>query len=278
MVDVARFATNVALGESGIWFGRGQSEVSYPAAGHSICLQLEDHSFWFRHRNRCIIELLRVFPPSGPVLDIGGGNGFVSCGIERAGMEVALLEPGLEGAHNARRRGLSTVICCTLEDAGLLPESIHAAGIFDVLEHVEDEVGFLKRIHAGLVPDGRLYLTVPAREFLWSNEDTAAGHYRRYSPRTIAASLQRSGFEVEFLTTIFWLLPLPIFLFRSIPSRLGMRRNEVLAHAGAEHLTNAGWLGTAVDWLQSGELAAIRSRRAALFGASLLVAAVKARR
>ena len=275
MVDVARFATNVALGDSGIWFGRGHSEVSYPATGHSICLQLEDHSFWFRHRNRCILELLRVFPPSGPILDIGGGNGFVSCGIEGAGMEVALLEPGLEGAHNARRRGLSTVICCTLEDAGLLPASINAAGIFDVLEHVEDETGFLRRIHAALVRDGRLYMTVPARELLWSNEDTAAGHYRRYSPRTLTASLRRAGFEIEFLTTIFWLLPLPILLFRSLPSRIGIRRNEVLAHARAEHLTNAGPLRTFVEWLQSAELAAIRSRRVMLFGGSLLVSARK---
>lgn len=278
MVDVERIATNVARGESGIWFGRNQSEVSYPASGHSICLQLEDHSFWFRHRNRCILELLRVFPPPGPFLDIGGGNGFVSCAIERAGMDVALLEPGPEGAHAARRRGLSTVICSTLEDAGLIPGSIAAAGLFDVLEHVEDEAGFLHRIRGALIPGGRLYLTVPARQFLWSTEDDAAGHYRRYSPRSLAAPLERAGFTVEYLTTIFWLLPLPIFFFRSLPSRMGLRRNETLAHGRAEHLTGAGPLRGAVEWLQSVELVAIRSRRVALFGASLLVAAMKAQR
>jgi SAM-dependent methyltransferase len=275
MVDVQQIATNVALGDSGIWFARGHGEVSYPASGHSICLQLEDRSFWFRHRNRCILELLRIFPPSGPFLDIGGGNGFVSCAIERAGMDVALLEPGLEGAQSARRRGLKTVICCTFEDLGLIPESIDAAGLFDVLEHIADDTEFLRRVRAALRPRGRVYLTVPAREFLWSTEDTAAGHYRRYSPKSLVAPLERAGFDIEFLTTIFWLLPVPIFHFRVLPSRMGIRRNEVLAHAQAEHLTNAGPLRAAVEWLQSAELVAIRSRRVALFGASLLVAASK---
>jgi SAM-dependent methyltransferase len=219
--------------------------------------------------------MLRVLPPSGLLLDVGGGNGFVSCAIERAGFEVALLEPGIAGAEAAKRRGLKTVICATFEGLELRAESIAAAGLFDVLEHISDDTAFLRRINDALTPGGRLYLTVPAREFLRSVEDTAAGHFRRYSPASLAEPLERAGFKVEFLTTIFWLLPVPIFLFRSLPSHLGIRRNAVLAHAQAEHLTRAGPLRNAIEWLQSPELAAIRSRRAALFGASLLVTAMK---
>lgn len=278
MVDVRRIASNLTLGESGIWFGRDRGTVSYPESGHAICLQLEERSFWFRHRNSCILELLHVFPPSGPMLDIGGGNGFVSCAIERAGLDVALLEPGIEGARAARGRGLSTVICSTFEGLDLQPESVAGAGLFDVLEHIDDDTAFLRRVNDVLTPGGRVYLTVPARQFLWSTEDTAAGHYRRYSPAALATPLERAGFDVEFLTTIFWLLPAPIFLFRSLPSRLGLRRHEVLKHARAEHMTGGGPLRAAVEWLQSAELAAIRSRRATRIGASLLVAAAKSRR
>ena len=278
MVDVQRIASNLTLGDSGIWFSRDRGTVSYPESGHAICLQLEDRSFWFRHRNRCILELLRVFPPAGPLLDIGGGNGFVSCAIERAGLDVVLLEPGIEGARAARERGLSTVICSTFEGLEVHPGSVCGAGLFDVLEHIEDDTGFLRRVNEVLAPGGRVYLTVPARQFLWSTEDTAAGHYRRYSPATLAGPLERAGFEVEFLTTIFWLLPGPIFLFRSLPSRFGLRRNEVLKHAQAEHMTGGGPLRAAVEWLQSAELAAIRSRRSMRFGASLLVAAAKSPR
>ena len=275
MVDVPGIATNVRKSNSGIWYGKTHSAVSYPSEGHTICLQLEDRSFWFRHRNRAILELLKLMPPPGPLLDIGGGNGFVSRAVEQAGMDVALLEPGIDGAHNARGRGLANVICSTLEDLDIRPGSVGGAGLFDVLEHVEDEQGFLQQVRHSLRPGGRLYLTVPARQLLWSDEDTAAGHYRRYSPRSLAAALEGAGFMVEVLTSIFWLLPVPIFLLRAVPGRLGIHRKG-LAHARAEHLTNAGLLRSAVEWLQSAELVAIRSRRAVLFGASLLAGAVRA--
>lgn len=275
MVDVLEIATNVRKNESGIWFGTTQSEVSYPAEGHAICLELEDRSFWFRHRNRAILEMLKLLPPAGPLLDIGGGNGFVSRAVEQAGLDVALLEPGVEGAHNARERGLATVICSTLEDLNIRPGAVGSAGLFDVLEHVADENGFLRHVRDALRPGGRLYLTVPARQFLWSDEDTAAGHFRRYSPRSLAAALDDAGFVVELLTSIFWLLPAPIFLLRALPGWLGIRR-QGLAQARTEHLTNAGPLRAAVEWLQSAELVAIRSRRAVHVGASLLASAVKA--
>jgi 2-polyprenyl-3-methyl-5-hydroxy-6-metoxy-1,4-benzoquinol methylase len=58
------------------------------------------------------------------------------------------------------------VICARLEDAGLPPMSIDAGGMFDVLEHIEDEVAALRHVHALLCPGGRLFRTVPADQFL----------------------------------------------------------------------------------------------------------------
>ncbi len=34
------------------------------------------------------------FPPDGPFLDIGGGNGFVAKGLLAAGFSCILVEPG----------------------------------------------------------------------------------------------------------------------------------------------------------------------------------------
>lgn len=65
--------------------------LSYPSTGNDVCFSLEDTSFWFRHRNNCILEAVRRLPPQGEILDIGGGNGYVL--DER--MPALLLEPGL---------------------------------------------------------------------------------------------------------------------------------------------------------------------------------------
>src|SRR5580698_4932793 len=116
-VKVQEIATNLELGEHGIWFCKGNSNVSYPSAGNENCFQVEDHSFWFQHRNRCISSIVRGFPPAGALFDLGGGNGFVSLGLESAGWESIVVEPGRMGAINARKRGLANVICATLEDA-----------------------------------------------------------------------------------------------------------------------------------------------------------------
>jgi hypothetical protein len=56
-------------------------------------------SFWFLHRNRCIVSLVRRFAPDGRFLDIGGGNGYVARGLVAAGIGRAA------GARYRRRPG-----------------------------------------------------------------------------------------------------------------------------------------------------------------------------
>jgi hypothetical protein len=92
--DLATLAPSLERRDPGIWFARRQERVSYPDQGNAACLAVEDRSFWFRHRNGCIVSLVRRFPPEGVFLDIGGGNGFVSRGLTAAGVTCALVEPG----------------------------------------------------------------------------------------------------------------------------------------------------------------------------------------
>lgn len=45
--------------------------------------------------------------------------------------------------------------------------------------------------------NGRLVVVGPASPPLYSELDFRAGHYRRYTTRTLAATLRKAGFEVE---------------------------------------------------------------------------------
>ena len=177
--------------------------LSYPQDGHARYLLLEDGSYWFAHRNRIIADALRRHPPPGLLLDVGGGNGYVTRRLLDEGFDAALLEPGPVGAGNARRlRGIPRVIQSTLEEAGLAPASLGAAGCFDVLEHVEDDAGLVARIHGLLVPGGLLFATLPARSWLWSRADEEAGHHRRYSRDGVSRMLG-AGFELIRFTSFF---------------------------------------------------------------------------
>lgn len=105
-------------GEGGCWFASTAGAISYPSEGNETCFAVEDGSLWFQHRNSCLVSLIRRLPPPGTLFDVGGGNGVVASAIQRAGFEVVLVEPGLHGALNARKRGVESVVCARLEDAG----------------------------------------------------------------------------------------------------------------------------------------------------------------
>jgi SAM-dependent methyltransferase len=270
--DFATAGSGLEWREPGIWFGRNQAKVSYPEQGNAASFVLEDRSFWFRHRNRCIIETVRRFAQYDVLLDIGGGNGYVAKGLVGAGVRCMLLEPGIDGALAAHARGIDPVICARLEDAGFAADSIAAAGMFDVLEHIEDDAAALRQVHCLLRPGGQLFLTVPAYPALFSEDDRLAGHFRRYTLASLTRVLAGSGFEIRFASYMFAPLPPLVFLLRTMPTRLGLRRGADPERDAADHAPSglaAHVMGRLLDmewrWLAAG-------RRVPLGGSCLCVA------
>jgi SAM-dependent methyltransferase len=274
MINLHEMAANLEPGVDGIWVARARKEeISYPDEGNSNCLALESDSFWFRHRNRCIQALLRKYPPPGVVFDVGGGNGYVAHGLQQAGVAVALVEPGRQGIENARRRGVETLVCSTLEEAGFRPGSVPAVGLFDVLEHIAADGEYLKMVQSLLVPGGRLYLTLPAFQALWSADDDYAGHHRRYAVPGLKKIVEQAGLQVEFASYFFFLLPLPIFLARVVPTRLGLRKQEAWDSYQQEHQSRTGLAGRLLDGLLGWELRRLRSGKSMPVGGSCLLVA-----
>lgn len=275
-VDLAVLSDNLQPAPDGIWVSRSRTEISYPEEGNLNCLALEADSFWFEHRNRCIQTVMRRFPPPGLVFDVGGGNGYVALGLQQAGIPVALLEPGWKGVQSARLRGVETLIYASLEDAHFHPNVLPAVGLFDVLEHIQADEAFLKSVYDLLIPGGRIYLTVPAFQALWSADDNYGGHYRRYSLASLRVVLERAGFCLDFASYIFFMLPPPIFFFRAIPTRLGWRKQEAWDKYQQEHRRRSGLVGQVMQTLLGLELAQLRAGRTVPVGGSCLVVARKA--
>lgn len=278
MIDLAAIAVNLEQISEGTWRCKSASPISYPEWGNEACFQVEDVSFWFQHRNACILEAMKQFPPSGPVFDIGGGNGFVAKGMQDIGFDVVLVEPGAAGSRNAQRRGIQNIVCAGLEDAGFVAGSMGAAGLFDVIEHIEQDRKFLEMVGGYLWPNGRLYLTVPAYRALWSHEDVDAGHFRRYTRQALRALLKDAGFCVEFLTGFFQFLPPAILVGRVIPHRLGVAKagpHEISKKLRTQHEVRSTLVSRALFWLRRRELAQIRNLSEAPFGGSWLAVARK---
>jgi len=273
-VNLSEIASNIELRPDGLWCARTSSGVSYPEDGNQNCFTIEDSSFWFRHRNASLVELLKRFPPEGTFFDIGGGNGYVAQAIQDAGWEVVLVEPGHAGAQNARKRGIRQVVQATLGDAHFLPATLPAVGLFDVIEHIEDDRKFLQEVHGFLKANGRIYITVPAFQTLWSHEDEEAGHWRRYTLRSLSDTLTASGFQIEFATYIFGFLPFGILLLRALPFRFGIApKRTAEERMRIDHQVGGKLQTKALAYLMERELRRLASGRMSRIGGSCLVVA-----
>ncbi len=276
MIQLNEIATGVELTAEGFWRSRGQTAVSHPEQCQDWYAAVEDSSYWFKHRAQCIVACLKNFPPSGRIFDVGGGNGHVSLAMQNAGYDVTLVEPSLQGVRNAQARGIESILCSTLQDAGLKDHSVAAMSALDVVEHIEDDARFLSTMARRLVPGGRLYLTVPAFNALWSGYDQMVGHYRRYSVGSLSRRLAAAGLAVEYSTYLYSILPLPIWLFRTLPSWLRLRKFDGDQRSfNKEHAAKQGLASRIVAAILGRELKRLQNKRRVWFGSSCLIVARK---
>jgi SAM-dependent methyltransferase len=272
MKHIEEISSGLTRNPDGIYVSNKIDTVSYSPTGHADCFQIEDNSFWFQHRNNCIVAMIARQPYEGMLLDIGGGNGYVSQRLIAEGHEVMLLEPGQTGAYNAHvHRGIETVACSLLDEAGFSHGAFGAIGMFDVIEHIKDDREFIAKIAPLLTSEGKLYLTVPCHAWLWSGADVDAGHFRRHTERSLRALLEEH-FEIDYLSYFFKPLVLPQWLLRAIPYRLGLGRGAKLSPE-TEHGSNRGPMTRALIRLLQSEVGNVSRGERIRLGASCLVAA-----
>jgi Methyltransferase domain len=67
---------------------------------------------------------------------------------------------------------------------------------YNVLEHIEDDIGALRSMTRLVRLNGHIVLVCPAFPFAMSPVDIATGHVRRYTKRSMTAALTAAGLEV----------------------------------------------------------------------------------
>ena len=244
------------------------NKISYPESGNMSCYELENKSYWFRQRNHIISIIVQKRFKNGVFADVGGGNGYVCDKLEKQFPELSfiLVEPGPDGCRNARQRGLKLVFNKTLKELSEYPY-LENIGIFDVIEHIQDDNAFLKELYLKLKSGGKVFLTTPAYGFLWSKADENAGHFRRYTITDLKKKAEIVGFQIEYSSYFFaTLLPL-IFLFRVLPVKLGIIREDSTAAEDHAETVLSKWL----EKILSCELFLLKHGIHLPFGASIIM-------
>ena len=118
---------------------------------------LEDANFWFQARNELILwSLNQYFAKPKHYAEIGCGTGYVLQAVEQALPETAIVgtELFVEGLKFAAQRCKRAKLVQL--DARAIPyrNQFDIVGIFDVLEHIEDDEAVLSQIDKSLVYGG----------------------------------------------------------------------------------------------------------------------------
>jgi SAM-dependent methyltransferase len=152
-------------------------------------LELFAHAVnWKAYWKKRIAPFLR-----GEVLEVGAGIGANTLALVERAARWTCLEPDarlLEEARGAHaKHALAprlSYVCGTLE--GLDGKAMYDAIVYlDVLEHIEDDAGEMRRAAAHLAPGGALIVLAPAHQGLYSEFDRSIGHFRRYDRASLAA-------------------------------------------------------------------------------------------
>jgi len=178
----------------------------------SLLHAMED-SWWYRGRALVVGKALSVVARvPGRAFDVGAGFGGMAATLLRYASELDGTEPDQGAREKARARGYMNIYA----DLSAAHPPYDLIAIFDVLEHVADDVAFLDELRGALADDGSLVLTVPAFPWLWSEHDVSHHHFRRYTRRSLRAALERSGFEVSFLSYWNMFLFIPAAIVRML--------------------------------------------------------------
>ncbi len=165
--------------------------------------ELDSRHWWFVARRRILSELIHrevPLPADARILEIGCGTGHNFEMLGRFGQVEAIEVDDEARALSSSRLGREVGSSPLPELPGIADGSYHLIALLDVLEHIEEDRASLASIRRKLAPNGRVLLTVPANQWMWSAHDAAHHHHRRYSKAGLRNVIEEAGLQVETLS------------------------------------------------------------------------------
>ena len=169
-------------------------------AVYDAMAELDQRHWWYVARRKVLANLIRrsVQPPSNArILEIGCGTGHNLAMLGAFGIVDALEVDETARALAQERLGREVFSAPLPELAGMEERHYDMVTAFDVVEHIPDDRAAIEGIARLLKPGGRLVVTVPAHQWMWSAHDVVNHHQRRYSKGALKQLIEGSPLKLE---------------------------------------------------------------------------------
>ena len=242
----------------------------------------EERHFWFKSRNQLIrtflISVRENFTKTDRILEAGCGTGNVLRTITRVFPPESVV--GMDLYHQGLVYAKNRVSCPLLQADMHYPPfgtQFGLVGLFDVMEHLEDDNLVLRDLNRMISDQGYLILTVPAFTSLWSYFDIAGHHIRRYQKTDLNRKLELAGFQVIKLSYFMSILFPVVWLRRKITKKhLAINQNQgQIFQSTVEELQIIPVLNGVLSLILGWENQLIRIGFRIPFGTSLIAVAKK---
>jgi SAM-dependent methyltransferase len=191
---------------------------------------LEGDHWWFTGKRLFMRRLLgKRLQNAGAklrILDVGCGTGANAVELSHYG-EVVACDRSLDALRMAAGRGVRNLCAAAAPDLPFAADSFDVVTAFDIIEHVGDDLTFVRELSRVLVPGGALAIHVPAWPSLWSDHDEILEHKRRYTRCALRNLLLQSGLRIEHLGWASCALFLPTAAVRWTRRLIRSRRSGV---------------------------------------------------
>jgi SAM-dependent methyltransferase len=189
--------------------------------------KLEDSHFWFVSRRRIFFDMLdrELAGRTGlRILEIGCGAGGLLGPLQRYGT-VHGMDIDRDYIGFCRQRGFDRVLCGSGYELPFPDATFDLVCLFDTIEHIPNEADALQEIRRVLKPGGRAFFSVPAYQWLWSQNDRIAHHCRRYTASRLVRALRGAGLAMRrttYFNTFLFPMIVPAILLQRLREKLGL--------------------------------------------------------
>jgi len=165
--------------------------------------ELDQTHWWYTARRRILSAVItrHIRPaPDARILEIGCGTGHNVPMLRGFGTVDAVELDDDARAVASDRLGIAVAKAALPSLDGLPEGQYDLIALLDVIEHVEQDREGLASIRRRLRPGGRILITVPAHQWMWSAHDRLNHHFRRYSAKSLRSLVEGSGLRIEKLS------------------------------------------------------------------------------